>query len=51
MELLNPLAVLERGYSLTRTDGGLLVRSVNDAATGTELVTRVKDGLIKSVVK
>ena len=51
MVLLNPLAVLERGYSLTRTDGGLLVRSVNDAATGTELVTRVKDGLIKSVVK
>jgi len=49
-DLLSPLAVLERGYSLTRTEGGRLVRSVNDAASGTGLVTRVKDGMIRSVV-
>jgi len=51
MTLLNPLAVLDRGYSLTRTDQGALVRSVGDVAAGTGLVTRVKDGTISSVVK
>ena len=51
LALLSPLAVLDRGYSLTRTDGGVLVRSVSAAAPGTGLVTRVKDGVIKSVVK
>lgn len=50
MALLNPLAVLERGYSLTHTERGLLVRSVADVAGGTGLTTRVKDGEIRSVV-
>ncbi len=49
--LLNPLAVLERGYSLTRTESGALVRSVGDAAPGRTLVTRVRDGAIRSVVE
>ena len=48
--LLNPLAVLERGYSLTRTAEGFLVRSVKDVAAGAVLVTQVKDGKIESVV-
>jgi exodeoxyribonuclease VII large subunit len=34
LELLSPLAVLERGYSLTRTAEGRLVRCVADAAAG-----------------
>jgi exodeoxyribonuclease VII large subunit len=50
LTLLSPLAVLERGYSLTRTADGALVRSVADAAPGTALVTQVKDGAIRSVV-
>jgi len=49
--LLSPLAVLERGYSLTRTAEGRLVRSVKDAAEGAGLVTQVRDGKIESVVK
>ncbi len=51
MALLNPLAVLDRGYSLTHTEQGALVRSVGDVAVGMGLSTRVKDGLINSVVK
>jgi len=51
MVLLSPLAVLERGYSLTRTAEGVLVRSVTDAKPGDGLVTQVKDGMIESVVK
>ncbi len=48
--LLSPLAVLDRGYSLTRTAEGALVRSVKDVAAGAALVTQVKDGKIESVV-
>ncbi len=50
MVLLSPLAVLERGYSLTRTADGRLVRSVADVAAGAALATQVKDGVIGSVV-
>ena len=49
--LLSPLAVLDRGYSLTRTAEGRLVRCVNDVAAGAGLVTQVKDGAIRSVVE
>lgn len=49
--LLSPLSVLDRGYSLTRTAEGVLVRSVLDAPQGAALVTQVKDGSIESVVK
>lgn len=48
--LLNPLAVLDRGYSLTRTAEGRLVRSVADVAPDTALRTQVKDGTIASRV-
>jgi exodeoxyribonuclease VII large subunit len=51
LALLSPLAVLERGYSLTRGADGRLVRSVNDVAAGAALSTRVKDGVIRSVVE
>jgi exodeoxyribonuclease VII large subunit len=50
LALLNPLSVLERGFSLTRTAEGLLVRSTAGAVTGMALVTQVKDGTIRSVV-
>ena len=50
MVMLSPLAVLERGYSLTRTADGRLVRSVTAVAAGAALVTQVKDGVIASVV-
>jgi len=52
LELLNPLTVLERGYSLTRTEDGKLVRSVADVATGSAvLLTQVKDGVVRSRVE
>jgi exodeoxyribonuclease VII large subunit len=49
--LLSPLAVLERGYSLTRDAEGRLVRSVNAVARGAVLATRVRDGVVRSVVE
>jgi len=50
LALLSPLSVLERGYSLTRTADGTLVRAVADAVPGGTLVTQVKDGTVQSVV-
>ena len=51
LALLNPLAVLDRGYSLTRTACGKLVRSTADAVPGGKLVTQVRDGVIVSDVR
>ncbi len=48
--LLSPLAVLERGYSLTRTLDGKVVRSVDEVCNGTQLLTKVADGEIPSTV-
>ncbi len=47
---LSPMAVLERGYSLTRTVDGKLVRSVRQVDHGTLLRTHLADGTLSSVV-
>lgn len=46
----DPALALARGWSLTRSEDGRLVRSVRDAPVGTVLVTRVADGSIRSAV-
>lgn len=48
LEAVSPLRVLERGYSVTTTADGRLVRRTGDAPPGTDLVTRVADGTIRS---
>lgn len=50
LRLLNPLAVLDRGYSVTHTEDGKLVKTVGSAPAGTVLVTRLPDGQVRSVV-
>ncbi len=45
---LDPVRVLARGWSITRTADGTLVRSTGDAEPGAPLVTRVADGAIHS---
>jgi exodeoxyribonuclease VII large subunit len=47
---LDPVRVLARGWSITRDDGGHLVRSVRDAGPGAALVTTVADGELRSTV-
>ena len=52
LDLLNPLTVLERGYSLTRTEDGRLIRSVADVTPDSPiLLTQVKDGILRSRVE
>ncbi len=47
---LDPARALARGWSLTRTADGRLVRSSADVAAGDRLVTRVAAGEIRSTV-
>jgi exodeoxyribonuclease VII large subunit len=51
LETLSPLNVLQRGYSLTRTADGRLVRDAADVQPGDRLVTRVAAGEITSRVE
>jgi exodeoxyribonuclease VII large subunit len=46
----DPERALRRGWSVTHTGGGRLVRSASDVAGGDELVTRLADGSVRSVV-
>lgn len=49
LRLLNPYAVLERGYSITMDGEGRVVRSVKDVKPGMRLTTRLRDGEAASV--
>ena len=50
LRLLDPTAVLRRGYTLTRLPDGTLLRSVADAPVGTVLATQAADGTLISIV-
>jgi len=51
LETLSPLNVLHRGYSLTRTADGRVVRDPGEVGPGDRLVTRVAGGEIVSRVE
>jgi len=46
----DPVRALARGWSITRTADGRLVRSIGDAPPGTELATLLADGAVRSTV-
>ena len=48
LRMLNPLAVLGRGYSLTRKPDGTVVRTKDDVEVGEPLVTQLADGKLIS---
>ena len=50
VSLLDPVHVLARGWSITRTSSGAVVRSVDDVPTGQGITTLVADGTITSTV-
>lgn len=47
---LDPALALARGWSITRSTDGRVVRSVADVAPGSELVTRIADGTVTSTI-
>jgi exonuclease VII large subunit/REP element-mobilizing transposase RayT len=51
LRALNPLAVLNRGYSLTQTAEGKVLRDVAQIETGTTVRTRLARGIFISEVK
>ena len=51
LRLLAPTATLARGYSITTTTDGSTIRSVTDVQRGTQIVTRLADGEVKSRVE
>ncbi|MFW6118706.1 MAG: exodeoxyribonuclease VII large subunit [Planctomycetota bacterium] len=50
LEALSPLKVLERGYSLTFTEDGRILRSVEDASEGDTIHSKLHHGTIHSRV-
>lgn len=50
LSALSPLAVLERGYSITMLDDGRALRDPAQAAPGARLTTRLAHGSVRSVV-
>ena len=50
LRMLNPLAVLGRGYSLTRRSDGTLVRTADSLDVGDSIITRFTDGKVVSNV-
>lgn len=51
LRLLDPATVLARGWSITRTADGAIVRSTSDVAVGQTVTTTVLDGTITSTVE
>ncbi len=51
LKSLNPLAVLERGFSVAFTADGKAVKSVNELPEGTEFNLKLSDGSVSAVVK
>jgi exodeoxyribonuclease VII large subunit len=50
LQALSPLSVLSRGYSLTQTEAGRIVRDPSELQSGDRITTRVAGGLIRSIV-
>jgi exodeoxyribonuclease VII large subunit len=50
LHALSPLAVIGRGYTITRLDSGVVVRGASDVVTGNRIQTQVADGFITSTV-
>jgi exodeoxyribonuclease VII large subunit len=50
LRLLSPEHTVGRGYTITTTADGKVIRSVSDVSSGTELRTRLRDGALSSVV-
>ena len=50
LRLLNPLAVLGRGYSLTRKPDGTVIRSTDAVEVGETITTQLADGTVESII-
>ena len=49
LELINPMNVLKRGYSITTNEKGEVISSIKDVSQNDKIITKVADGEIISV--
>lgn len=48
---LNPLSILEKGYSVLSDPQGELIRSIDQVNDGTQMSMRLRDGEISSIAR
>jgi len=51
LDAISPLATLARGYSMTQTADGRILRADNDVKPGDVITTRLQKGSVRSVVQ
>lgn len=51
LHAMSPLNVLSRGYSMTASQDGTLIRSVKQACAGTKITVQLQDGKLHAVVR
>jgi len=51
LEMLSPLAILDRGYALVFDGAGHLVKDASSVSPGEDIVARVARGEIRATVK
>ncbi|MBF8999125.1 exodeoxyribonuclease VII large subunit [Vibrio nitrifigilis] len=50
LDTVSPLSTLSRGYSITQTNKGKVIRHASDVKSGDQIVTRLADGELTSTV-
>jgi len=48
LDIVSPLRILSRGYTVTSDESGRILRSARDAGVATSLITRFADGTVRS---
>lgn len=51
LKALSPLAVLDRGYSITRTEAGVVLKSPSEAKAGDIIISKLAEGELRSRVE
>lgn len=51
LNALSPLAVLDRGYSITRAQSGKVLKSGKEVKTGQVIISKLADGELRSIVE
>ena len=50
LDAMSPMKVLTRGYAMTQTDSGEVIRSVKQVTPGTSVQISLSDGSVKATV-
>ncbi len=50
IDIVHPVNTMKRGFSITRTNQGKILKSIKDVSETEEIMTEVEDGIFRSVV-